>query len=73
MQLGTHGSTIITNLLLEMQLKTHPQAIYTSRPFNFQNLPEPINCPNQQEFVSSRNILQIQTGEFLFYIFIINS
>jgi serine/threonine protein kinase len=35
--------------------ETHPQAIYTSRLLNFSNLPEPVNCPNQEEFVSSRN------------------
>src|SRR5581483_3550180 len=35
--------------------ETHPQAIYTSRLLNFSNLPEPVNCPNQEEFVTSRN------------------
>ena len=35
--------------------ETHPQAIYTSRLLNFSNLPEPVNYPNQKEFVSSRN------------------
>ena len=35
--------------------ETHPQAIYTSRLLNFSDLPEPVNCPNQEEFVSSRN------------------
>ena len=35
--------------------ETHPQAIYTSRLLNFSNLPEPVNCLNQEEFVSSRN------------------
>ena len=35
--------------------ETHPQAIYTSRLLNFSNLPEPVNCPNQEKFVSSRN------------------
>ncbi|GBB93940.1 hypothetical protein RclHR1_02260005 [Rhizophagus clarus] len=41
----------------------HPQAIYTSRLLSFQNLPEPINCPNQQEFISSRYIKKIQAGQ----------
>ncbi|GBC37673.2 kinase-like domain-containing protein [Rhizophagus irregularis DAOM 181602=DAOM 197198] len=40
---------------------THPQAIYTSRLLNFKNLPEPVNCLNQEEFISSRYIMQIQT------------
>src|SRR5581483_5483386 len=30
--------------------EAHPQAIYTSRLLNFSNLPEPVNCPNQEEF-----------------------
>ena len=42
--------------------ETHSQAIYTSRLLNFQNLPEPTNCPNQQEFVSLRN--KMQASEF---------
>jgi hypothetical protein len=64
-------STNITDLLLNIQLSDiHPQAIYTSRLLNFQNLPEPINCPNHQYFISSRyNIKKIQTGKF----FIIHS
>src|SRR5581483_8215710 len=33
--------------------ETHPQAIYTSRILNFSDLPEPVNCPNQEEFISS--------------------
>ena len=41
--------------------ETHPQAIYTSRLLNFSNLPEPVNCPNQEEFVSSRCTIQKQT------------
>ncbi|CAB4374327.1 unnamed protein product [Rhizophagus irregularis] len=53
----------ITNLLLKVQLETHSQAIYTSRLLNFQNLPEPVNYPNQQEFISSRYIKKIQTGQ----------
>ena len=46
--------------------EAHPQAIYTSRPFSFPNLPVPVNCPNQHEFVSSRNYIKIQTGEFIY-------
>ncbi|UZO12682.1 uncharacterized protein OCT59_004206 [Rhizophagus irregularis] len=60
-------STNITDLFTKIQ--THPQAIYTSRLLNFhKNLPEPINCPNQQEFISSRYIKKIQTGQvYTFY------
>ena len=46
--------------------KTHPQAIYKSRLLNFSNLPEPVNCPNQEEFVFSRN------GKFIYLFYIIN-
>jgi serine/threonine protein kinase len=62
-------STNNSNLLLSIQLSDiHPQAIYTSRLLNFLNLPEPINCPNQQNFISSRYIKKIQTGEiFIIY------
>ncbi|CAB5196152.1 unnamed protein product [Rhizophagus irregularis] len=57
-------STNITNLLSKIQLdEIHPQAIYTSRLLNFQILPEPINCPNQQEFISSRYSKRIRTGQ----------
>jgi hypothetical protein len=48
-----------TNIIYE-----HPHAIYASRLLNFPNLPEPTNCPDQQEFVSSSRIIQVQTGEF---------
>ncbi|EXX59465.1 Kic1p [Rhizophagus irregularis DAOM 197198w] len=44
------------------KVDTHPQAIYTSRLLNFKNLPEPVNCLNQEGFISSRYIMQIQTG-----------
>jgi serine/threonine protein kinase len=61
--------TNITDLLLKIQLdEIHPQAIYTSRLLNLQNLPEPINCPNQQEFISSRYIKKIRTGEVFFIL-----
>ncbi|CAB5389158.1 unnamed protein product [Rhizophagus irregularis] len=45
------------------EIKFHNEAIYTSRLLNFQNLPEPINCRNQQEFVSSRYTKRIRTGQ----------
>ncbi|RIA82697.1 kinase-like domain-containing protein [Glomus cerebriforme] len=35
--------------------ETHTQAIYTSRLLNLSNLPEPVNCLNQEGFISSRN------------------
>ncbi|RIA87460.1 kinase-like domain-containing protein [Glomus cerebriforme] len=42
-----------------LTMETHPQAIYTSRILNLPaHLPEPINCPNQEEFISSRIIVQ---------------
>ncbi|CAB4406230.1 unnamed protein product [Rhizophagus irregularis] len=57
-------STNISNLLLKIQIdEKHPKAIYTSRLLNFQNLPEPINCTNQQEFISSRYTKRIRTGQ----------
>ena len=43
--------------------ETHPQAIYTSQLLNFSNLPEPVNCPNQEEFISSKN------GKFTIMLF----
>jgi len=55
--------------LSSMRIKSHHQAIYTSRLLNLQNLPKPVNCPNQQQFVSSGNIMEIQTGEFLLLIY----
>ncbi|RIA80383.1 kinase-like domain-containing protein, partial [Glomus cerebriforme] len=56
-------STTITSSLLKMRLETHPHAIYTSRLLQLPNLPEPINCPNQQDFVSSRPIMQVVQAE----------
>ncbi|GBC04148.1 hypothetical protein RclHR1_05540001 [Rhizophagus clarus] len=50
------------NLNESNEIQLHPLASYTSRLLNFQNLPEPINCPNQQEFTSSR-YMKIQTGQ----------
>ena len=41
--------------------ETHPQAIYTSQLLNFSDLPELVNCPNQEEFISSRN------GKFIIF------
>ena len=31
-------------------IQTHPQAIYTSRFFNFKNLPEPVNSLDSSSF-----------------------
>ena len=56
----TYDFTESTNTKL---FETHPQAIYTSRLLNFSNLPEPVNCPNQEEFVSSRH------GKFIITLF----
>ncbi|RIA80568.1 hypothetical protein C1645_838464, partial [Glomus cerebriforme] len=41
--------------------ETHTQAIYTSRLLNLSNLPEPVNCPNQEGFISSRNTAEVNT------------
>ncbi|RIA99336.1 hypothetical protein C1645_811575, partial [Glomus cerebriforme] len=41
--------------------ETHTQAIYTSRLLNLSNLPEPLNCPNQEGFISSRNTTKVNT------------
>ncbi|CAB4374320.1 unnamed protein product [Rhizophagus irregularis] len=51
------------NLNESNELQSHPLATYMSRPLNFQNLPEPINCTNQKEYISSRYIKRIQTGQ----------
>ncbi|RIA84265.1 kinase-like domain-containing protein, partial [Glomus cerebriforme] len=52
----TYNFTPITKSTTKTQLyETHTQAIYTSRLLNFSNLPEPVNCSNQKEFISSRN------------------
>ncbi|RGB41440.1 kinase-like domain-containing protein, partial [Rhizophagus diaphanus] len=67
-------STNITNLLLKIQKdEKHPKAIYISQLHNFQNLPEPINCRNQQEFISSR-YNKIRTGKFfIIYMLLLSS
>ncbi|RIA88083.1 hypothetical protein C1645_739674 [Glomus cerebriforme] len=39
---------------LKLQLISHSQATYTSQPLDLTNLPNPENCQNQEEFVSSR-------------------
>uniref|UniRef100_U9UWS5 Uncharacterized protein n=1 Tax=Rhizophagus irregularis (strain DAOM 181602 / DAOM 197198 / MUCL 43194) TaxID=747089 RepID=U9UWS5_RHIID len=49
------------NLNESNELQSHPLATYMSRPLNFQNLPEPINCTDQQEFISSRYTKRIRT------------
>jgi serine/threonine protein kinase len=41
-----------------VSIKTHPQAIYTSRFFNFKNLPEPVNSSNLLTF-------QVNSGKWL--------
>ena len=65
-KLSSFNPIAITNSSSETQLfKTHPQAIYTSRLLDLPNLPEPVNCQTQEEFVPSRNIVQVQSGEFI--------
>ncbi|RIA84946.1 hypothetical protein C1645_831522 [Glomus cerebriforme] len=41
--------------------ETHTQAIYKSRLLNLSNLPEPVNCSNQEGFISSRNTAEVNT------------
>ncbi|RIA84266.1 kinase-like domain-containing protein [Glomus cerebriforme] len=52
----TYNFTPITKSTTKTRIyETHTQAIYTSRLLNLSNLPEPVNCSNQKEFISSRN------------------
>ncbi|PKY37169.1 hypothetical protein RhiirB3_461685, partial [Rhizophagus irregularis] len=39
-----------SNLNKSESIKTHPQAIYTSRLLNFKNLPEPVNSSDLSSF-----------------------
>ncbi|RIA84268.1 kinase-like domain-containing protein [Glomus cerebriforme] len=56
----TYNFTPITKSTTKTQLyETHTQAIYTSRLLNLSNLPEPVNCSNQKEFISSRNTAEV--------------
>ncbi|RIA97006.1 kinase-like domain-containing protein [Glomus cerebriforme] len=60
-----YNFTPITKSTTKTQLyETHTQAIYKSRLLTLSNLPEPINCSNQEEFISSRNT----TGKKTFII-----
>ncbi|GBB90466.1 hypothetical protein RclHR1_17430002 [Rhizophagus clarus] len=54
--------TLSYNLNESDELQSHPLATYMSRLLNFQKLPEPINFPNQQKFISSRYIKKKQSG-----------
>ncbi|RIA79220.1 hypothetical protein C1645_882770, partial [Glomus cerebriforme] len=58
----TYDFTPITKSITKTQIyETHTRAIYTSRLFNLSNLPEPVNCPNQKGFISSRNTTEVNT------------
>ena len=46
----------------------HSQAIYTSRLLKLENLPEPVNFPNKQEFVSLRSTGKSFILQYLFKI-----
>ncbi|PKC13332.1 kinase-like protein [Rhizophagus irregularis] len=63
--------TIDNTLNSSITMETHSQAIYKSKILDLpSHLPEPTNCPNQQEFVSSRIIIQnVQAGKFIFIYF----
>ncbi|CAB4406243.1 unnamed protein product [Rhizophagus irregularis] len=57
--------TINITLNLSNTIKTHSQPIYTSKILELPSyLPEPTNCPNQQEFVSSRIAQTVQSEKF---------
>ncbi|PKC09916.1 hypothetical protein RhiirA5_472582 [Rhizophagus irregularis] len=44
-------------------IKTHPQAIYTSRLLNFKNLPEPVNSSDLSSFqVNSDDVPSVSTN-----------
>ncbi|RIA90831.1 hypothetical protein C1645_822823, partial [Glomus cerebriforme] len=44
-------------------IQTHPQAIYTSRLFNFKDLPEPVNAGGAIQSSSISNCLDCQLSE----------
>ncbi|RIA80666.1 hypothetical protein C1645_838295 [Glomus cerebriforme] len=50
---------IITSTTKTQLYETHTQAIYTSRLLNLSNLPKPVNCLNQEGFISSRIIAEV--------------
>ncbi|CAB5156776.1 unnamed protein product [Rhizophagus irregularis] len=44
-------------------IKTHPQAIYTSRLLNFKNLPEPVNSSDLSSFqINSDDVPSVSTN-----------
>jgi len=43
----------------ELMYTTHPQAVYTSRPLKFKNLPEPKNADDDFEFSGNSKIVVI--------------
>ena len=56
----SYDSDSIESLSNPQLSNTHPQAIYTSRPLKLEYLPEPVNCSNHENFISSRIV---QTGK----------
>ncbi|CAB4397078.1 unnamed protein product [Rhizophagus irregularis] len=57
--------TIDNTLNSSITIETHSQPIYTSKILELPPyLPEPTNCPNQQEFVSSRIAQTVQSEKF---------
>ncbi|RIA84271.1 kinase-like domain-containing protein [Glomus cerebriforme] len=67
----TYNFNPITKSTTKTQIyETHTQAIYTSRLLNLSNLPEPVNCSNQKEFISSRNTAEAsaRTSECFDYV-----
>ncbi|RIA96974.1 kinase-like domain-containing protein [Glomus cerebriforme] len=55
-----YNFTPITKSTTKTQLYvTHTQAIYKSQLFTLSNLPEPVNCSNQEGFISSRNTTEV--------------
>jgi hypothetical protein len=63
--------SINTAINSSITTETHSQANYTNRNLDLPpHLPEPTNCLNQQEFISSRIIIQdVQTSKFIFINF----
>ncbi|RIA79666.1 hypothetical protein C1645_845064 [Glomus cerebriforme] len=60
-----YNFTPITKSTTKTQLyETHTQAIYKSRLLDLSNLPEPVNCSNQEGFISSGEG-NIYTSEYL--------
>ncbi|RIA96997.1 kinase-like domain-containing protein [Glomus cerebriforme] len=64
-----YNFTPITKSTTKTQLyETHTQAIYKSRLLTLSNLPEPVNCSNQEGFISSRNTIDVNDKNKSFFL-----